>query len=512
MKRILPIVLILALLLAPSVPASAESSSTPKEEVVYGILGPDGSVNSLYVVNIFEGGEITDYGNYTDVRNMSTSEPISKAGDKITINTHSDRFYYQGTLENKELPWNIDIKYYLDEKEIPGADLGGKSGRLRIRMSVKRNDRINSFFFDNYALQIALSLDNKLCSNIKADNATIAEAGSKKQLTYTVLPGNGIDFTITADVRDFKMDPITLNGIRLALDINIDPGKFTKQISDLTGAIKELDDGADELLDGLNQVSGGMQKYVDGMKAFKDGLEQLSAGVGELEAGAASLKKGLSELARQKDPILSGALSIQKSTFDAVNAQLGGMGLNLPVLTPENYSTVLTSVPELATIKHRLDGVVQFTQGLSSFVDGVSQLDDGASELVKGISGFKASSESIAASANNLYNAAAELNAAVKKLRDGLASYKAGTSELKKGTSNLDSEINDRIDEILAEISGGADKVISFVSEKNANVSAVQFALKTEPINPPETQKTVVSKPARLSFWQKLLRLFGLYI
>jgi len=442
---------------------------------------------------------------------MTTSEKINQDGDKITIKTDADKFYYQGTLERKELPWNIDIRYYLDGKEIPGTDLGGKSGSLKISLSVKQNSEFNSIFYNNYALQISLSLNSKLCTNIKADNATIAEAGGKKQLTYTVLPGNGIDISVTADVHDFEMDPITINGIRLSFDIDIDSGEFAEQISELADAIKELDNGAGELLDALDQLSVGMQEYVDGMKTFKDGLGQLSTGADKLNSGAISLKNGLSELAEQNGSIISGAMAIQQATFDSINAQLSGRGLDLPVLTPENYSMVLSSIPQLDVVKKQLDGVVQFTQGLKSYVDGVSQLYNGALDLVNGTSEFKSSSSVIAASANELYNAGAELNAAIKKLRNGFSSYKKGTNKLRSGTSDMESEIDSKVDEIIAGIFGNGDKVISFVSDKNTNVTAVQFVLKTGPINPPEIEESVVPKPAKLTLWQKLLKLFGLY-
>jgi putative membrane protein len=509
MKKILSFVLAFVLLFTSGISVSAADTPSRKEEVVYGILKLDGSINNLYLVNIFNGGAITDYGDYSDIRNMTTSQKLSQKGDQITINTTADKFYYQGTLEKKELPWDINIKYFLDDKEISGTELAGKSGKLKITASVKQNNKVNSTFFDNYALQIALSLDNKLCSNIKANNATVAEAGSKKQLTYTVLPGNGIDITVTADVRDFEMEAITINGIKLSLGINFDSAEFTGQISELANAIKGLDEGATVLLNGLTQLSNGMQKYVDGMKAFNEGLGQLSVGADKLNIGAAALTNGLSQLTKQNSSLINGALAIQQATFDSVNAQLTKMGLGLPVLTPENYTTVLSQVPDLAVVKKQLDGAVQFTQGLKSYTDGVTQLGKGASELASGTSEFKSSSSVIATSANELYNAGSELNAAIKNLRDGLASYKDGTNKLRHGTSGMDSKINDKVDEMLDSISGKGDKVISFVSDKNTKVSAVQFVLKTDSINIQEIQKSVASKPVELSLWQKLLKLFS---
>ena len=512
MKKILSFLLIFALLSASGILVLASDIPSAKEEVIYGILNLDGNVKDLYVVNIFTGGAITDYGNYSDIRNMTTSEKLHQNGDQITIETTADRFYYQGIPDTKELPWDIIIKYFLDGKELSGTELAGKSGELKITMSVKQNNKANSTFFNNYALQIAFSLDNQLCSDIKADNATVAEAGGNKQLTYTVLPGNTIDITVIADVRNFKMDPISINGIKLSLGITVDSDEFTKQIAELAAAIKGLDEGATELLGGLNQLSGGMQKYIDGMKSFKDGLGELADGANQLHTGATALKEGLSELSKQNDSLIQGALAIQHATFASVNAHLASTGLGLPVLTPENYGTILSAIPNLAAVKQQLDGAVQFTQGLKGYTDGVAQLGHGASSLADGTSGFASSSSVIISSANELYNAGVELNMGIKKLREGLASYQDGTARLRKGTLSMDSEISKQIDEMLGSISGKNDKVVSFVSDKNTNVSAVQFVLKTDSIHLPQVPKVVAPKPVQLSFWQKLLQLFGLHL
>ncbi len=510
LRKILSLVLVTVLLLMSWLPATAEVIATQKEEVVYGLLHLDGSVAKLQVVNIFNGGTIVDYGDYSEVKNMTTTEKLSLNNQKLTLSTNVEKFSYEGTLNQNDLPWNIRIKYYMDGKELNVNNLAGKSGSLKITISVNRNNKVNSSFYDNYALQIALSLSNKLCSNIKADNATIAEAGGKKQLSFTALPGKGIDATVTADVKDFEMDPITINGIRLALGIDVDSNEFTGQISELADAIKGLDNGSSELLAGLNKLSSGMQKYMDGMKIFNDGLIQLSGGAAKLNSGAAALKKGLSQLSGQNQSLLHGAAAIQRATFDSVNAKLKEMGLELPVLTVENYNQVLTPITELAAIKEQLEGTVQFTEGLKSYINGVAQLDQGASELAKGTSEFDASASMLATSSNELYQAGLELNSGIKQLKDGLASYSKGTKQLRNGTADMDSKINEKIDDLLSGISGTGDKVISFVSEKNTNVAAVQFVLKTDSIDKPELTISFDSKEVKLTFWQKILNLFGL--
>lgn len=504
MKKVLAVLLSSILLLSSATPIVL-ASSAPKEEVVYGLLNPDGSVENLYVVNIFDGGNIIDYGTYSKLSNLTDKEALTYDDNKIFVNTKADKFYYQGYLVSKDLPWNIAIKYYLDDKELSPQDLAGKSGRLRISISVNKNPAINSSFYDNFGLQIGVLLNNKLSSNIEAENATIAEAAGSKQISYTVLPGSPFEGTIIADVKDFEMEPITINGIRMAFDFVLDEDKLAEQFSELEKGLKNLDDGAGSLLAGLSELADGIDDYVVGLKAYKDGIDRFSSGAGDLYRGASALSLGLSELAKQNNNINNGADSLLNAAFDAINTQLQGMGLGLPVLTVDNYGPVLSNIPGLDIIKLQLDGVIQFVQGLKEYTQGVTQLSQGADELKDGINRFKESSEEIAASANALYDGAVRINSGIKELKQGMAAYKDGTKALGDGI-DVSSFVSDFIDGIF----GDVGSVISFVSDKNTDILSVQFVLKTAPIKLPPMPSAEVSEPVKLSFWQKLLRLFGL--
>lgn len=512
MKKLISGILICILLVSLLTSAKSLEISTPKEEVVYGILKQDGSINELYVVNIFKSKNITDYGNYSKLINLTTSDKLEQNGDMIKISANSNLFYYQGTLQKNDLPWDVSIKYILDGKEIQASLLGGRSGNLKIAISIKQNENVNSIFFNNYALQVSLLLDNNLCKNIQAENATIAENGSKKQITYTVLPGNEIDISVMADVHDFEMDAISINGIKLSLGIEVDSKIFTSQLMVLTDAIKGLDDGGAKLLAGINQLSSGMQKYVDGLTEFNKGINLLSDGAKKLYLGSSSLSEGLAKLSAQNDSLKNGALAIQQSTFDSVNQNLGQMGLVIPVLTPENYEVVLSQIPSLSEVKNQLDSIVLFTQGLQNYLAGVSQLGTGAANLAGGLAEFESNSVLLAKSSNEIYKAGLELNGAVKSLRDGISSYKNGTKQFKDQTSDINLDIENKIEEMIGNLSGSNDKVISFVSDKNTSVSAVQFVLKTDSIKLPVVKADAEIKEIKLSFWQRLLRLFGIYV
>ena len=510
MKKLVALILTLVVLLVSSIPRATAAPST-KEEVIYGILNHDGSVDNLYVVNIFNGGSITDYGNYNKISNLTTRDVINQVDDKITITTDAEKVYYQGNLISKELPWNIDIKYYMDDKEFSALDLAGKSGKLKITISVTENPKVSSSIYDNFGLQISVSLDNKLSKDIVAEGASIAEAGANKVLSFTVLPGNPFEGLVTANVKNFEMDAISINAIRLVFNIDYDSSGFTKQFTELAKGIEDLDDGAEKLLEGINDLASGLTDYVDGLAAFKDGIGQLSSGANELHTGASSLSDGLSELINQNDNINMGANALLGSAFDAINAQLLGMDIGLPTLTPDNYSALLANIPDLAVIKLQLDGVVQFVQGLKEYTDGVEQLGKGADILADASKKFKDSSSEVQASAKAIYDGVVQINSGVKDLRDGMTSYKEGTKEFRDNTSNIDNGIEERINDILNELTGDDGAIESFVSDKNTNISSVQFVLKTAPIELPKAPSIVITEPVKLNFWQKFLKLFGLY-
>ncbi|MGN1203936.1 MAG: hypothetical protein ACI4SA_02660 [Lachnospiraceae bacterium] len=158
------------------IPASAAEGNTPKEEVVYINLCEDGSVKEINVVNIFEPGDngsITDYGTYESVRNMTTTDAICYEGNTITISTDADKLYYEGRLKETDMPWNISIHYYMDGREYTADEIAGMSGKLTIKMSVRKNEKCDSSFFEGYALQAVFVLDTDHAANIVAKDGQI---------------------------------------------------------------------------------------------------------------------------------------------------------------------------------------------------------------------------------------------------------------------------------------------------------------------------------------------------
>ena len=275
----------------------AATKSSEKEEVIYANLSTSGEIEKIYAVNIFKDKDIVDYGNYDEVKNMTSSDEIKYSNGKITIDNSGDELYYQGIMKsNTEMPWNIKVKYKLDGKEYKAQDLAGKSGKLEITISIKKNENCKKNFFENYALQTVLQLDTNLCKNIESKSATMANVGGLKQLTYTILPGNEKEIKISTDVTDFEMSGIQVNGINLNLGLDtdsIDTSALTDQLTTLQDAVSELDNGANELNDGANQLNTGAVSLADGIKTIQDGLNQLNSKSSSLNSGSSEVLSAL---------------------------------------------------------------------------------------------------------------------------------------------------------------------------------------------------------------------------
>ena len=370
-KKIIPISMAM-LFVAPMTTAYADVNANNKEENVYINLKDDGSVEGIYVVNEFDAGNqttITDYGKYSSVLNLSTNEEIKVNGDMITFNTDDNgMFYYQGNMESTKIPWNIDISYYLDDKEVQASSLAGKSGKLKIAISIKDNEDMEDTFFDNYLLQMTATFNSEKCKDIVSEQATIANVGDTKQLTYTILAGGNSEFTIEADVTDFEMDPITINAVPMNISIDdID-------ISDLKDSLIKLRDGVAKIDDGSSDLYSGSKDLSSGTKSLLDGTNSLSSGAEKLQNGSKTLKEAM-------DTLNSNSFSLTNGSKEVLN--------------------------ELNTINSALDS-------LNEASNQVQQLVEGSNEFASGM-------KKLAEKNNDLYN---KVNPILEVVREKLAQIK----------------------------------------------------------------------------------------
>lgn len=250
----------------------------------------------------------------------------------------------------------------------------------------------------------------------------------------------------------------------------------------------------------------------------------------------------------------------------ALNSQLEANGMDAVTLTPSAYSAVLMSLLE------KLDADIVYQETYDTALEQVTlQVNERADELYRGyvdsqansvylayvteqadvylqtaegqalvaqaadnmteeqkaqilntavatVSAAAAGAGSLKLNMDTLYSSTGKLKLSVGELRDAVGELYDGTGELTNGTSefvdqtsDMDPQISDEIDSMTNSFSGGDGDTISFVSEKNTHVNAVQFVIKTAAIEKAEVPLDDAGESAPLTFWQKLLRLVGLY-
>ena len=329
-----------------------------KEEVVYAMLDASGDVNGVYVVNSFSGGDIVDYGNYTNVRNLTTDDVIAQDGDEVTFHTDADKVYYQGDLETTDIPWKIAIHYYMDGKEYSPEEIAGMSGALELKLSITENTACDENFWDGYALQTAVTLDTKQCKNITADGATVANVGLDKQLSYIILPGKGADLTITADVTDFEMDAVTINGVKLNMDMDLDESELKEQIGEICDAVNALNDGAVSLADGSTTLTDGAKSLYDGSVEVQDGAGTVKDGMNNLNSGIATVKNALGALNSRSSNLTDGSAQVL-SALQTIQSSLAGVSVNADQLSALAGSST------------------QIQNGIASLVSGLNDMNTG---------------------------------------------------------------------------------------------------------------------------------------
>lgn len=568
-----------------------------KNENVYVSLTADGTASDAYIVNHFSvenSGEIVDYGNYSEVKNLTTLDELTEKDNSVYFDAGKGEFYYQGQVKNVELPWKFTIGYMLDGKEVTADELAGKTGELEITFKSEKNSKADASFYDNYLMQVSVALDSEKAKNIMAEGATIADAGENRQLSFTILPGNDGEFVIKADVNDFTMSGFSIAAVPYSMVIDIDSFNtedFTDQISDLTDAVDKLNEGAGNLSDGLDKLYDNNGSLLSGSEQIQKGLNELSnnsvsivyasSKIEEaLAAISAQLKNvdfsgmkqlaelpdGLLKLADALDNIQLGLNELEKnyimafSTLDQIissdismptEAELGA----LSECVQDNddagnaYQKLIGAYQQLLSIKETYQSVKPVFEAIQTTLDGESgQSVAGGIETIssnlRNVAGAlsEISQVDLAGQMTTLKNGLATLAAQYSEFHEGLTSYTGGIDTLAKnygtfnygissyldgtasvkngaldlsngmgqfadGIKDMPEQIKKTIEEMTEEFSGKDYKAVSFMDDKNKNISSVQFVISTEEIEKPKTEK--IDEPEKKQgFFDRLKALF----
>ncbi len=306
-KQLLLVVLSIMVLLPSFLVDAAPNTSSEKgefaskDEVVYATLQSNGKLDKVYVVNMLDvtkPGTIIDYGKYSSLKNLTDLMEMELVDDTIRFDAPKGKFYYQGNMEqNTVLPWDITISYLLDGKEINPDELVGKNGYIQINIQTAANENVDSIFFENYLLQISLTLDHDKYNNIKTSDGMVANVGRNKQITFTVMPEKEGELNVEADVVDFELEGIQIAAVPSSMSIEApDMDEMTGDMNSLSDAIKEINNGVGELKNGVSKLNEGVKKLGAGSQQYKNGMSSINKASTDLVHASVSIDKALEKI------------------------------------------------------------------------------------------------------------------------------------------------------------------------------------------------------------------------
>lgn len=508
-KSVLALALVVAMCLT-ILPASAQNAQPGAEEVIYAALSANGEVEHAYaVVAISAEGESVHYGEFSDVKNLSDTAPIDYENGKVSVDSGDARFYYQGEMSDVKLPWIVEIEYKLDGKTLSAEELAGKSGELEISMTTRKNPGVDEVFFKNYMMQVTVTLDASLCSEISAPGASVASAGGNKAIAFAILPGAEGDMSLTAKVKDFSMSGITLAAVPYDVSTALgDSESITDGLTQLTDAITQLSEGAEKLSSGAASLNSGASSYGGGIKELSGGSDQIVAGseqIGsalgyiagalsgqggeaggsidltalmQLPAGLRQAAAGLTQAADGIEQLAEGYAAAYPALAQAIAA------IPAPSVTQEDIGALMALAPQNAALgalianyeaaqtvrgvweqtKAAFEAVNDNLPALGQAVDTVAtSLEATADQIELGLasSGGSVDLSSLAALAGGI----SELNENYNSFHEGLIGYTGGVDQLAKNWDQLKSGISG--------ISGGTAELSDGISQLDDETSAI---------------------------------------
>lgn len=492
-KKILSILLTVVLIASLFPQAAFAADATPKSETAYISLNSDGSVASAYIINAFDVGSdggIIDYGDYNEIKNLTDTSAISNNGDRITAEAESGTFYYQGTLTQTTLPWDISIEYFLDGSKINANELAGKSGAFELLIHIKKGDTKYKAFYESYMMQISLSLNKDLCANIQSETASINVVGKTASISFTHSMNKEATYSLMANVHDFEMSAIQFRAVamNIGLDINFDSadgifGDFTS----LTDGVGTLNENAGKLADGSNSFNDGMQSMSSKTNDFAVNVNTLYLNAKKLNEAAVLFGNGLggvSDLGSLPEKVVA----LQQAAAQIATASAGFSeqltvycsGISALAEASTGISQSISSFNEkTAAVPEPDAALVAYAQSLLNSNDpqqkalaaaflaqntALSEIKAGINSLDGSYNQFDTKLQTAAASGVKLSEGYLALNASIKQLSDGL-------SQMADALNSFNADNITKLQSSYAQLQNGINGIYNALGTINTAVS-----------------------------------------
>ena len=357
--------------------AYAGQAKAGVEETLYLNLDYYGEVSAANMVKAitFNGTDsYTDYGDYTNIINMTDDQKLTSKDGKVVIQapTNSTKLYFQGAMDKAkaaaQLPWTFDISYKLNGKPVNADTLSGASGLVEIDIDATANKNVAEYLQNNIVLAVMVPVDMEKNYSLDAPDAQTANMGDKSGVVFTCLPGQDGHFEVRIGSDDFKlygvmfvMSPITVS--------DLDKVKDLKDLEDrFRGDTNSMMDSFDDILDDVANMQSQLDLTDKALNELKSGKDKVHKNATAIFNGTDVAIQDLRDVETLLTPISDDLKTAQWMVYD-INTNLN--------TTNEDLADASSKLKTLST------RFKQFGEDL----DGASNLDiqDASGDIKKTI-------------------------------------------------------------------------------------------------------------------------------
>ena len=317
----------------------------------------------------------TDYGDYTDIVNMTNQTEPDYRNGKITWNVGENvsRFYYEGKLDPGavELPWNFDISYKLNGVPKKAEELLGASGLVEIHIEARPNTLTKEYYRNNMLLAAVVPVDMEKCYSVDAPGSQTQTMGSLTGVAFMALPGEEGDFTVRIGTEDFSSPGVI---------ITMMPGTLSDlgRLKDLKEARDTWRENGDRLYESMNDLMLTMEGMKDDVKTARDGASDLQSARSTL-SGSRPQTEVLSAAAVAQLRELTGTIADLVPYMQTARTAVEDVNYNADAM----YNSLESTQEDLDTLYDRLKSLQRALYRASDGADAAALTADDRAQIGK---------------------------------------------------------------------------------------------------------------------------------
>lgn len=505
------------------------SYALTKTETVYANITLDGSVKKVSVTNKLSNidkGDILDYSNLIDIKNLNGDESFSRDNEHLTWKSTGKDIVYQGKTKDN-LPIEVTTKYYLDGKIVNPNDIVGKSGNIKIEYTFNNLEyNYSSGMHTPFVVSLVSLMDTKSNSNFSISTGKVVSSGTRNILIGIATPALYNDLgiselksmdniTISYKTDKFKindtyfvmtpklLDEVDISKLDKLGEVNSAMNKLQDGVNKLEEGSIELNKGSFNLLNGMNELNSGIKKALDGSNTITEGLDKVSEGSNKLSSlntlidmlyssykenlellnkitsgdAKKSYEAGISDATNKKTDLENKLIEVNAGISSLEQAE------SLGVITEEGKNTLATLKTQKtqieAGIKAYAEGISEAEKNLASLPVAEAKLEGANEAIIKILMGildinnpkdindvtinkFKTNIEDLLRGINSLKDGSNTLTNGLDELYSGSNKLVNGTNRLNSGTKELSNGISTINSEGIKKLSSYATKINSY--------------------------------------------------